>query len=120
VRWNRNRKETDEEEAKGETHSTLAFSVTFFRVGVSTLHGPHQLLHCPPTIEMSRVEEEEAMRGKRGDGRRTTMQKEIKRGVMYQQLSGGCGSRIGLYIVCLKRKRKEEEEEEDGIETHVA
>jgi hypothetical protein len=39
---------------------------------------------------------------------------------MYQQLSGGCGSRIGLYIVCLKRKRKEEEEEEDGIETHVA
>jgi hypothetical protein len=64
---NRNRKETDEEEAKGETHSTLAFSVTFFRVGVSTLHGPHQLLHCPPTIEMSRVEEEEAMRGRRDD-----------------------------------------------------
>ena len=48
------------------------------------------------------------------------MQKEIRRGVMYQQLSGGRGSQIGLYIVCLKRRRKEEEEEEDGAETHVA
>lgn len=72
-------------------------------------------------VEMSRVEEvQEAMRGKRGDGPRTTMQKEIRRGVMYQQLSGGCGSRTGLYIVYLKRRRKEEEEEKDGAKTYVA
>lgn len=39
---------------------------------------------------------------------------------MYQRLSGGCGSRFGLYIVCLERKRKQEKEEEDDAETHVA
>jgi hypothetical protein len=64
--WDRNRKETDEEEAKGETYSTLAFSVTFFRVGVSTLHGPHQLFHCSHGRNEPRFEAQEAMRGRAG------------------------------------------------------